>query len=45
MGKSEKKYYRTAVVTMGSKLQEIDFGGTTESILFPANGSGATGNR
>src|SRR4030088_651352 len=34
MGKSDHKYYRTSIVTSGSKLQEIDFGGTTESILF-----------
>jgi hypothetical protein len=43
MGKSERKYYRTSVVTEGSKLQEIDFGGTTESILFNSNGMSATG--
>ena len=44
-GKSEHKYYRTSVVTEGSKLQEIDFGGTTESILFNANGISATGTK
>src|ERR1700676_4401766 len=45
MGKSEHKYYRTSVVTEGSKLQEIDFGGTTESILFNSNGISATGTK
>src|SRR5712675_2120193 len=45
MGKSEHKYYRTSVVTEGSKLQEIDFGGTTESMLFKSNGISATGTK
>jgi|SRR5579872_4145403 len=44
-GKTERKYYRTSVVTSGSKLQEIDFGGTTESIVFGAGGSSATGTK
>ena len=41
-GKSEHKYYRTSLVTEGSKLQEIDFGGTTENMQFTSNGSSAT---
>ena len=45
MGKSEHKYRWTSVVTEGSKLQEIDFGGTTESILFDAKGISATGTK
>jgi hypothetical protein len=45
VGKSEKKYYRTSVVTEGTKLQEIDFGGTTESILFNTKGISATGTK
>ena len=45
MGKTERKYYRTSVVTAGSKLQEIDFGGTTESMLFNSNGISATGTK
>ncbi len=45
MGKSEHKYYRTGVVTEGSKLQEIDFGGTTENILFEGKGISATGTK
>jgi hypothetical protein len=45
MGKSEHKYYRTSVVTEGSKLQEIDFGGTTENMQFNSNGSSATGTK
>ena len=44
-GKSEQKYYRTSLVIDGSKLQEIDFEGTTESILFHANGVGASGSK
>jgi hypothetical protein len=45
MGKSEQKYYRTSVVIEGSKLQEIDFEGTTESILFNTNGVSASGTK
>src|SRR3979490_211518 len=45
MGKSEQKYRWTSVVTEGSKLQEIDFGGTTENMLFTSNGSSATGTK
>jgi len=45
MGKSEQKYRWTSVVTEGSKLQEIDFGGTTENMQFTSNGSSATGTK
>jgi hypothetical protein len=45
MGKSERSYRWTSVVTEGSKLQEIDFGGTTESMLFNSNGSSSTGTK
>ena len=45
MGKSEQKYRWTLVVTEGSKLQEIDFGGTTENMQFTSNGSSATGTK
>jgi hypothetical protein len=45
MGKIEQKYRWTSVVTEGSNIQEIDFGGTTESILFTANGTGAVGTK
>jgi hypothetical protein len=43
--KGEHKYYRTSVVTDGSALQEIDFGGTTESIVFHPSGSSAGGTK
>ena len=43
MGKSERSYPWTSLVTKGSQLQEIDFGGTTENMLFNANGISATG--
>jgi hypothetical protein len=43
--KSEHKYYRTSLVTEGSVLQEIDFGGTTESIVFSSSGSSAGGTK
>jgi hypothetical protein len=45
MGKSERSYRWTSVVTEGSKLQEIDFGGTTENMLFNAKGISATGTK
>jgi len=45
MGKSEQKYRWTSLVTEGSKLQEIDFGGTTENMQFTSNGSSATGTK
>ena len=41
--KGNQKYYRTALVIEGSKLQEIDFGGTTESIVFNSSGASASG--
>ena len=36
LGTSDKKYTTTGIVTDGQKLIEIDFGGTTEKILFSA---------
>jgi hypothetical protein len=36
LGTSDKKYTTNGIVTNGSKLVEIDFGGTTEKILFSA---------
>ena len=45
MGKSEQKYRWTSLVTEGSKLQEIDFGGTSETMLFNSSGSTATGTK
>jgi hypothetical protein len=45
MGKGEQKYRWTSLVTEGSKLQEIDFGGTTEKMQFNSNGSSATGTK
>jgi len=44
-GKSEQSYRWTSVVTDGTKLQEIDFGGTTENVMFSANGSSASGTK
>ena len=37
LGTSDKKYSTTGIVTSGPKLIEIDFGGTTEKILFSAD--------
>jgi hypothetical protein len=37
LGTSAKKYPTTGIVTSGPKLIEIDFGGTTEKILFSAD--------
>ena len=34
LGKNEKKYSTTGIVTNGAKLIEIDLGGTTDKILF-----------
>ena|SRR5947209_3598099 len=34
VGKADQKYWTTGIVTDGSKLIEIDLGGTTEKILF-----------
>jgi hypothetical protein len=45
MGKSEHNYRWTSVLTDGTKLQEIDFGGTTESMLFNPTGISATGTK
>jgi|SRR5689334_7979526 len=45
MSKSEHNYRVTSVVTEGTKLQEIDFGGTPESLLFNASGTGAAGTK
>jgi hypothetical protein len=45
MGKGEHNYRWTSVVTNGTKLQEIDFGGTTESMLFNTNGISAAGTK
>jgi hypothetical protein len=45
VSKAEHNYRLTSVVTEGTKLQEIDFGGTTESLLFNANGSSAAGTK
>jgi hypothetical protein len=45
IGKAEHNHRMTSVVTEGTKLQEIDFGGTTESLLFNANGISAAGTK
>jgi hypothetical protein len=45
MSNGERNYRWTSVVTEGTKLQEIDFGGTTESLLFNANGISAAGTK
>jgi hypothetical protein len=34
LGKSDQKYSTTGIVTDGTKLIEIDLGGTTEKIVF-----------
>jgi hypothetical protein len=36
LGTSAKKYSTTGIVTSGPKLIEIDFGGSTDKILFTA---------
>jgi hypothetical protein len=44
LGKSDQKYGTTGIVTNGSKLVEIDLGGTTDKILFsPKAGESAGG--
>jgi hypothetical protein len=44
LGKSDQKYGTTGIVTVGTKLVEIDLGGTTEKILFsPKAGESAGG--
>jgi hypothetical protein len=44
LGTSDKKYSSNAIVTSGTKLIEIDLGGTTEKIVFsPAAGESAGG--
>ena len=46
LGKSDQKYGTTGIVTNGSKLIEIDLGGTTEKILFnPEAGVNAGGGK
>ena len=44
LGKSDQKYGTTGIVTNGSKLVEIDLGGTSDKILFsPKAGESAGG--
>ena len=43
LGTNDKKFGTTGIVTNGSKLIEIDFGGTTEKILFSAGTSQSAG--
>ena len=44
VGKSDQKYSTNGIVTDGAKLVEIDFGGTTDKILFsPKVGESAGG--
>jgi hypothetical protein len=44
LGKSDQKYSTNGIVTDGAKLIEIDFGGTTEKIVFsPEAGQSAGG--
>jgi hypothetical protein len=43
LGTNDRKYPTTGIVTSGPKLIEIDFGGTTEKILFSAEGAPAAG--
>ena len=38
LGKGDQKFDTTGIVTSGSKLVEIDLGGTSDKILFNAEG-------
>jgi hypothetical protein len=46
LGKSDQKFSTNGIVTSGSRLVEIDLGGTSEKIVFsPAAGENAGGGK
>jgi hypothetical protein len=45
VGKADKKFNGNSFVTEGTKLVELDLGGTTEKILFGSSAQGAAGSK